>query len=117
MEKVTKVQPKKDIRITYKGNEYVLEFTRRTVEQMERNGFKIEMVSEQAVIGIPTLFRGAFLANHRFVKQELMDEIYNSISNKVNLISKLAEMYNEPLIALLDGEEKPEGEQGWTANF
>ena len=95
----------KQIRITYDGVDYTLEFTRKSIEIMERNGFVISEVFEKPMTLLPTLFAGAFLAHHRFVKRDVIDKIYDSLPNKQDLISKLAEMYNEPIAALLDEQK------------
>ena len=64
------------------------------------------------------LFAGAFKAHHRFVKQETIDKIYAAMPNKEYLIGKLAEMYNEPIIARM---EEPDNKAGknveWTTNW
>ena len=107
----------KQIRFTYDGVDYPLEFTRKSVETMERNGFVISEVFEKPMTLLPTLFAGAFLAHHRFVKRDVIDKIYDSLPNKQDLISKLAEMYNEPIAALLDEPEDEEGNAKWEANW
>lgn len=108
----------KQLQFTYKDKEYCLEFTRRSVEQMERNGFVASDIKEKPMITLPTLFAGAFLAHHRFVKADLISEIYDHMTNRTELISKLAEMYNEPIMAMVDEpEENAEGNVSWTASF
>ena len=59
----------KQLRFTYKDKEYCLEFTRRSVETMERNGFIANDIREKPMTTLPALFAGAFLANHRFVSR------------------------------------------------
>jgi len=66
---------------------------------------------------LPTLFAGAFLAHHRSTKREVIDKIYESMPNKQELITKLAEMYNEPIAALLDEPEDEEGNVKWEASW
>ena len=107
----------KQLRFTYQDKEYCLEFTRKSVEIMEKKGFVIADIESKPVTVLPTLFAGAFLANHRFVKQEVIDEIYAHIKNKSELISKLAEMYNEPIMALVDEPEESAGNVDWTASW
>ena len=107
----------KQLRFTYQDKEYCLEFTRKSVEIMEKKGFVIADIESKPVTVLPTLFAGAFLANHRFVKQEVIDEIYARIKNKSELISKLAEMYNEPIMALVDEPEESAGNVDWTASW
>ena len=65
----------KQLKFSYKGTDYTLEYTRRTVEQMEREGFVAEEIRTKPMTMLPTLFAGAFKAHHKFVKAEVIDEI------------------------------------------
>lgn len=109
----------KQITFSYNGKDYKLEFTRRTVQEMEREGFEVDNIQSKPMTALPALFAGAFKANHRFMKRELVDEIYQAMPNKEGLIQKLAEMYNEPLQSLLsdpdEGSEKKV--ENFTANW
>ena len=67
----------KQLSFTYKDNEYCLEYTRKSVEQMERKGFKVSDIMEKPITTLPTLFAGAFLAHHRNIKPEVIDEIFS----------------------------------------
>ena len=107
----------KQLRFTYQDKEYVLEYTRKSVEAMEKKGFVAADIETKPVTVLPALFAGAFYANHRFVKQEVIDEIYSKMTNKSELISKLAEMYNEPIMALVDEPEESAGNVDWTASW
>ena len=107
----------KQLKFTYQDKDYCLEFTRKSVEQMERSGFVASNISEQPMTVLPALFAGAFLANHRFVKKEVIDEIFSKMINKTELIGKLSEMYNEPIMALVDEPEESEGNVDWTASW
>lgn len=107
----------KTINLEFEGKSYTLEFTRKSVETMERRGFKISDISDKPVSTLPALFAGAFLANHRFIKQEIVDKIFNCISNRDELLSKLSEMYNEPIEAMLEGSETDEGNATWGASW
>lgn len=107
----------KQLNFTYNGTEYTLEFTRRTVEQMEREGFVADEIQTKPVTILPTLFAGAFKAHHRWVKRELIDEIYSKMTNKGELIGKLAEMYNEPIMALVDDPAESSENLTWTQSW
>ena len=107
----------KQLRFTYQNKEYILEYTRRSVEAMEKKGFVASEIETKPVTVLPALFAGAFLANHRYVKPEVIDEIYSKMTNKQELIGKLAEMYNEPIMALVDEPEESEGNLDWTASW
>ena len=106
----------KQIHFTYDDKEYTLEFTRRTVKQMEDEGFIVRDIDARPMTLLPALFAGAFKAHHRFVRQEVIDQIYDAMPDKEALIGKLADMYNEPLISLMD--EPAEGKNvDWMANW
>ena len=107
----------KQLNFTYNGTEYTLEFTRRTVEQMEREGFVAEDIKTKPVTMLPTLFAGAFKAHHKFLKREIIDEIYSKMTNKGDLIGRLAEMYNEPIMALVDEPAESAENLTWTQSW
>lgn len=101
------------------GVTYTLEFTRKTIELMEKNGFVAADMERKPMTLLPALFAGAFLAHHRFVKRDVIDAIYAKLSHKDELIGALVEMYNEPLMALLDEpeQENDEGNLSWKAGW
>ena len=107
----------KQLKFTYQDKDYCLEFTRRSVETMERNGFVASDIETKPMTVLPALFKGAFLANHRYIKAEIVDEIFSKMTNKSELISKLSEMYNEPILTLVDEPEESEGNVDWTASW
>lgn len=99
------------------GIAYTLEYTRNTVALMEKEGFDVTQVGKKLMTGITELFGGAFKAHHRFVKRDVLDRLYAGMANKEDLIGKLVEMYNEPLIALMDEPAESEENPTWTANW
>lgn len=112
----------KTMTIITEEKEYKLEFTRKTVQKMEEQGFVMSEISDKPATMIPLLFAGAFLVNHRFVKRDVINAIYDTIKNKDELLSKLIEMYQEPILSLMgtDDAEKSEEDEGnaiWEANF
>ena len=94
------------------GVTYTLEYTRKTVEAMEKQGFNINKVEEQPMTMLPALFAGAFLAHHRFVKRDVIDNIFARLTRKDELIGVLGEMYSAPLLSLLDEPEQTEDGEG-----
>ena len=107
----------KQLNFKYNGTEYTLEFTRKSVEQMEKEGFVADDLKSKPMTMLPTLFAGAFKAHHRYVKREVIDEIYSKMTNKADLIGKLAEMYNEPLMALIDEPAESAENLTWTQSW
>ena len=107
----------KQLIFNYKGTEYTLEFTRKSVEQMEREGFVADDIRTKPMTMLPTLFAGAFKAHHRFVKPEVINEIFSKMTNKGDLIGRLAEMYNEPIMALIDEPAESSENLTWTQSW
>lgn len=108
----------KQIVFTYEDKEYTLEFTRRTVKQMEDEGFVAQDIDRKPMTLLPALFAGAFKAHHRFVKQDVIDKIYAGMPRKDELIGKLAEMYNDPIVTLMEEpDEKAVKNVSWEANW
>lgn len=108
----------KQITFNFEGTDYVLEYTRRTVKQMEAEGFVSGEIDSKPMSLLPALFAGAFKAHHRFVKPEVIDRIYVAMPDKEGLIGRLAEMYNEPILTLLEEpEDKPGKKVLWTATL
>lgn len=107
----------KQIKFEYEGQEYTLEFTRKSIETMERQGFVADDIVNKPMSTLPALFAGAFVAHHRFIKKELVNEIYAKMTNKQELIEKLAEMYNEPILTLLEEPEENAGNVKWGASW
>lgn len=103
------------IKITTKeGKEYILEYNKKTVVAMQRDGFDLKDIEAKPNIAIPALFKGAFLAHHRYIKADEVDAIYDGLKKKGELINTLIEMYYEPVNALFSEEdEDEEGNGGW----
>lgn len=107
----------KQLVFEFEGKEYTLEYTRRTVAEMEKKGFVASEITEKPMSTLPALFAGAFLAHHRFVKQDVIDTIFSKLTKKEELIGKLAEMYNEPILTLVEEPEEGKGNVNWTASW
>lgn len=102
------------ITVTYQKNDYVLEYSRNSVKQMEQQGFVLEKLSEQPMTQIPLLVYGAFIKNNKGIKRSLVDEIYEHITDKIGdgdngFIHALLEMYAETMNALTDNDSVDEG--------
>ena len=86
------------------GNEYTLEYNRRSVERMERSGFKLDVEFPNTMI--TQLFQGAFLMHHKGMTPDRIREIWDAQTNKEKLLEALTKLYTKPLNALM---ENPEG--------
>ena len=105
----------KNVKFTYDGNEYVLEFNRKSVEMLERRGFVAEDFLKAPLTNLPILFNGAFQMHHKGMTLEKTNKILATLKDTSGLIGKLAEMYNEPISALIDDtdEKNVEREASW----
>ena len=106
----------KQIKFTANDKQYTLEFTRKSVETMEKQGFSVQNIGDKPMSVLPQLFAGAFLAHHKFEKREVIDGIFAKMKNREELFSTLVEMYNEPLLAIMAEPESDEGNVDWTVN-
>lgn len=111
------------ITVSYKKNDYVLEFSRTTAAQIEEQGFVLDQIAEKPVKMIPLLVYGAFLKHNRGIKRSLVDEIYENLVNKAGdeetqgFIATLAEMYAETVQTLTDTKPVDEGNKAvWSVS-
>lgn len=100
------------------GISYTLEYTRRTIQQMEAQGFVADAVAEKPMTMIPLLIAGAFLKNCRHVQQADIDRIFDSIDDKEGFIQALITMYSEPIEALMENPKKGKSKKAeWKKNW
>ena len=95
------------------GKEYNLAFTLRTIKYMSNNGFNVEEAKNDSIFGIPRLFAGAFLVNHRDVKEDKIDEIWANIEDKEGFSNALISMFNEPIEKLYSEPEDDSKKAKW----
>lgn len=101
------------ITFTHEGKNYILEFTKNSVKEMEMRGFIASEVIEKPLTVLPSMFAGAFIANHRFTKRKVIDEIFSKIDDKAELINSLAEMYSLVIDEFVDELEKAHNGLSW----
>lgn len=107
-----------NIKFDYDGTEYTLEYSKQAVRMMENQGFSVEMLSTKPTTTIPVLFKGAFYKHHKDLKVKKIDEIYNALVDKADLIYALTELYMDTVNSVLEGDS-PEDESKkvkWTKN-
>ena len=110
------------ITVTYKDEEYVLEFSRNAVKQMEQQGFVLDQIADKPMTMVPLLVYGAFQKNNKGIKRTLVDEIYEHITDKIGdgengFIQALLEMYSETVNTLTDNSSVDEGNAAtWTVS-
>lgn len=98
------MERKEPITFEYEGKRYVLEFTRNTVLEMERNGFDLSKVGSQLLNATVMLWNGAFLANHRKTSEKTRNEIFSLMGNKESLFQRLTELYTYAASSIFDTE-------------
>ena len=99
----------KQIIVSYDGEDYTLEFNRKTVKRMEESGFTID--TDKPATMILDLFKGAFQMHHRRMTPDLIEKIWDAQKKKDDLLAQLVQMYAEPIAALMedadaDGEDE-----------
>ena len=102
------------VTITYQKQEYVLEYSRNAVKQLEQQGFVIDQLADKPMTMVPLLVYGAFMKNHKGIKRSLVDEIYEHLVDKIGdgedgFIQVLLEMYAETVNTLTDNSAVDEG--------
>lgn len=101
------------ITITYKGEQYTLEYDRSIVRMLEKAGLNIDEFMEKPMTNIELAFSGAFIKNHKKVSQNVIDDIFASCKNKADLVVKLREMIRETYDSLLEDGKDDEGNVSW----
>lgn len=98
----------KQIVITYEDRDYILEYNRRSVRNMEASGFKVD--TDLPVTMILDLFRGAFQMHHRKITPDQVEKIWDAQRGKDKLLTELIAMYTEVISSLMDEGEGEEDE-------
>jgi len=101
------------IYFTYKDVPYTLEYDRNTIVLLEQSGLEISEFLKKPLSNTELIFKGAFLKNHRNIKEDLVNEIYDNINDRSKLISKLISMIDNCYSTLLDDNSKKEGNIKW----
>lgn len=107
----------KTISFEYQGVDYTLEFNRRTVSNLELAGFNPEKASSMLATSVPMLFEGSFKMHHPHVKHGVVMDIFKMMPDKVKLLDRLIEMYNDALNTMLADPDESEGNVNWTSNW
>ncbi len=99
----------KTIEFEYKGNKYVLEYNRTAIEVMEKEGFDMQEFIKKPAMSINLAFQGAFIKNHRKIRANEIEEIWNFIKDKEQLSNALVEMIMQTYETLFETEESEDG--------
>lgn len=105
----------KSIKFTYDDTSYKLEYSRQALVALEAEGLSMADVQAKPITMLPKLFAYSFYKNHRNISQDKIDEIYGLMSDKQELIAKLAEMASEAVESLFQ-EPTSKNAIKWEAN-
>jgi len=92
---------------TSDGTEYTLEFSRKTVEFAEKQGFSIDNLTEQMMVRVPELFYYAFRMHHPTMTRTQTDKILFEEFEGLDPdeLTWLCNLYAEPFNSLINRDE------------
>lgn len=107
MAKETKQEEVSQIKFTYEGTEYIMEFDRDTVAQVEKAfDISISDVRDGKVSAFYGLFYGSFWKHHPNIKQQTVENFMKLMPDKQAMFRNLAMMYGNCVNTLLDEPEE-----------
>ena len=103
------------LKITFNGTDYVLQFSRKTVKEMESRGYHNtgDALLNAPVSSFEALFSGAFLMHQPRMKEEDKRAIWKGLSNKDDLVEALVKLYQEPLESFMDDPDENVKKATW----
>lgn len=90
------------------GKKYTLEFTRATVERMQRNGFVLD--TDRLYMSAKDLISGAFKKHHPKAEWSEIEQVWKAQNKRDELLKVLAEMFYQPVRDLFEEEEDTDDE-------
>lgn len=90
----------KTIKFNYKDNEYTLEFSRATIEAMEKQGFNISEYESKPMTTMHRMFVGSFKMHHPSLSNARIEEIFDKMCDVQELFENLVDMYKEAIETL-----------------
>lgn len=101
----------KKIEFDYEGEHYTLEYNRKSIEMLEKNGFRLAEFESKLMTNIPLLFHGAFFMHHPTMMVAKVDEIYDNLEDKKSIAAQLYGMVAETYNTLFEEKKDEEGEE------
>lgn len=95
----------REMEFEYNNVHYKLGFNKSTVRQLEQRGFDATKLQNLPATMIQLLWQGAFLKNHKRTPQSTIEDIWNHLENRNDVIIKLVELYSEPLAGIVEDLE------------
>ena len=96
----------KKIEFSYEDKDYCLEYDRDSVNYIEARGFDVNAIAKSPVTMVELMFEGAFIKNHKTIKRDKIERIYQSLNNKGELMNQLIEMISETYNSMFDTDEE-----------
>lgn len=90
------------IQFTYKDVPYTLEYNRASVQLIESQGFNFSDFKSKPLTNIMLAFEGSFYKNHKNISTKLINEIYDNLGDKSQLVDTLIKMISECFVTLTD---------------
>lgn len=93
--------------ITFKidKDEYVLEYDRAAIQEMESEGFRINEIDVRPFTMIPMLVHGAFKKHHSALSYAKVEEVWNTIGTSDTLVAALSAMIAEQAESLVPSDK------------
>jgi hypothetical protein len=102
------------IKLTYQGVEYTLEYNRAAVKALEANGFNGGEIFDKPMTNIELMFQCAFIKNHPNTQMSVITDILKECPNKNELLAQLKLMIDETYESLLaEPENGDSGNVSW----
>lgn len=103
----------KQIKLTYDGVDYILEFDRMSIKMLESAGFDYSEFLKKPMTNVDLAFTAAFIKNHPKTQQSVIDNIYANMKDRTGLIATLSNMISDCYDSLLLDPEETEGNVTW----
>lgn len=103
----------KTVNFEYEGTQFRLGFNRETVAVTEERGFHLNEAENTPINSMKELFKGSFIMNHPKTRSKLIDDIWDALPNKGDLLNVLVEAYADAYNALY-AEPSEEKKVVWT---
>ena len=100
--------PKSIVLMDAEGNEYTLQFNRKVVLNMQRNGFTLDF--DRLYMCASDLIAGAFRMHHPWLKWNDIEKIWACQNQRGELLGMLANMFSAPALDLMGDATEEENE-------
>ena len=101
--------PKQIVLHDAEGHNYTLQFNRKTVLTMQRNGFVLDL--DRLYMCARDLINGAFRMHHPWMKWDDIEKVWTQQNNRGDLLGYLANMFSQPAIDLMGDASEDESKK------